>query len=117
MNYLLYGLTGIGIGMIGALLGMGGGFLFVPFFVYLMKMDMHQAIGTSVTLIVPTALFASIGYFQNGNVDMKVALGLCIFCIIGSYCGAQLSSHIPAYILRKIFALFLAVVALKMFFK
>jgi len=104
-------------GILSGLLGIGGGVLFVPIFVYIFKMNMHQAIGTSVALIIPTVIFASFVHISSGNIAFKIVLSFFVFSIIGGLFGAYLSNYLPAILLKKIFAVFLLFVAIKMLIK
>jgi len=116
MPYILtLSLCGLLVGILSGLLGIGGGVLLVPILLFVFKVEMHQAIGTSLAVIIPTAFFASYVHFQHGNVSIKIVLGLCVFTIIGGIIGANLSSLLPATILKKVFAVFLVLIAIKMF--
>ena len=104
-------------GMIGGLLGVGGGLVLVPLFHYVLKMNMHAAIATSLAVIVPTALFATLPNAFSGNVQWRTFMFAAIFSIIGSYIGAKISMNIDVALLKKIFAVFLILVAVRMFIK
>lgn len=103
-------------GIMSALLGIGGGLIFVPLFHYLLKMNMHQAIGTSLAIIVPTALIGAAKHGMHDFVNWKVLLFAVIFSVVGGYVGAHISVGLDASLLKKIFAVFLFAVAIHMFF-
>jgi len=117
LTYLIYALAGIVAGLSAGLLGIGGGLLLVPIFYYILKVPMHIAVGTSLMVIVFTSISGSIKHFQLDNIDFKLALCVAIFSIIGSYYGAHLSEKLPADTLRRIFAVVLMLVSIKMFWK
>lgn len=114
-------LLGIGIigligGFVSGLFGVGGGLLFVPLLVLFFGINIHVAIGTSLAAIVPTALVGATRHFLHHSVDFKVALILTLFAIIGAWLGSGVSIRLDVVLLRKFFACFLFVLALRMFF-
>ena len=113
--FLTIGISFFG-GIVSALLGVGGGLIFVPLFHYLLKMDMHQAVGTSLAIIVPTALMGAWKHSAHQFVDWKVFLFAVVFAVLGGFIGAQISIGLDAGVLKKVFAVFLLFVAAKMFF-
>ena len=117
MTFVLSAVVGFLAGIAGGLLGIGGGLIFVPFFHYVLKMNFHMAIGTSLAIIVPTALVAALRHHTGDFVDWKVVLITVGFAVVGGFLGAGLSMHIDVSLLRKIFAVFLVLVAIKMFLK
>ncbi|OGW90040.1 MAG: hypothetical protein A3A73_03790 [Omnitrophica bacterium RIFCSPLOWO2_01_FULL_50_24] len=102
-------------GIFSGLLGIGGGLILVPFFHYLLKMNMHQAIGTSLVIIIPTALAGAIRYASEHAVDWRIVLLAVLFSIAGALLGSSVSLQLDVTFLRKIFAVFLVLVAIKMF--
>ena len=78
--------------------------------------DVKQAIGTSLAVIIPTALIGSYKHFTQGNVDWRTALALAPLAILGGYTGAWLTTHIPPESLNHAFGGFLVVVGLRLLF-
>ncbi|MCI0512669.1 sulfite exporter TauE/SafE family protein [candidate division KSB1 bacterium] len=115
--WLVYALTGLAVGFTSGLLGVGGGILMVPIFIYLLKLPTHVAIGTSLAVIIFTSIVGSIKHYQAHNVDLKLVIAVAIFSMIGSYFGASVCEKVPADILRKIFAVLLLATAVQLFFK
>ena len=103
-------------GIVSAFLGVGGGLIFVPLFHYVLKMNMHQAIGTSLAIIVPTALVGAWKHGLHSFIDWKVFSFAVIFAVLGGYFGAQISTGLDVVLLKKVFAVFLLIVAVRMFF-
>lgn len=103
-------------GMMSALLGIGGGLIFVPLFHYLLKLNMHQAVGTSLAIIVPTALVGAWKHGIHNYVSWKVFFFAVLFSIIGGLIGAHVSVGLDADFLKKIFGVFLIIVAIQMIF-
>lgn len=116
-NLLIYIATGMIAGFTGGLLGVGGGIIMVPIFYYILKLPMHVAVGSSLGVIVFTAISGSFKHYLLDNVEIKLVLTVALFSIVGSYLGAFVCEKIPADLLRKIFAVLLLATAIKMFFK
>jgi len=107
MQYLIAGLIGLAGGVSSGLFGVGGGLVMVPAMVYLMQMNIKTAIGTSLVVIIPTALTGALKHHQLGNIDWKVAASLIPMAIIGGFIGAALTKHLPAEMLKKLFGGFI----------
>ncbi len=117
MNFLVAGLIGLVGGVTSGLFGVGGGIVMVPAMIFLLHppiRDIKQAIGTSLVVIVPTALVGSVKHFSQGNVDWRTALALLPLAILGGYLGAWLTTMIPAENLKRVFGLFLVLVGLRL---
>lgn len=115
LQILLLGIGGIIVGIVAGLLGLGGGVLLVPLLAFAFKLDIHTAIGTSLLVIVPTALCSAMTHWHLGNISVKSALAIAVFTIIGGFLGAHLAVYLPSSVLKKIFAIFMLVIAIKMF--
>lgn len=107
-------LLGLVAGILSSLLGIGGGILLVPGMMFLMDLPIKTAVGTSLAIIVPTVITGVFRHAVYGNVDWKLALLICLGAVTGAYLGALLSDYVPGDILKKIFAVFLLVMAVKM---
>lgn len=117
MQYLIAGLIGLVSGITSGLFGVGGGIVMVPAMMYLLSppiRDIKQAIGTSLVVIIPTALMGSMKHFQQGNVAWRTALALAPLAIAGSYFGAWLTTQIAAANLKRAFGGFLILVGLRL---
>ena len=112
---ILAALISLLAGVLSGLLGIGGGLVLVPFFHYLLKMDMHVAVGTSLAVIVPTALVGTLRHASGSFVDWRIFIFSVLFSILGGLIGASISMNLDVIVLRKIFAVFLILVAIKMF--
>ncbi|MGC8734225.1 MAG: sulfite exporter TauE/SafE family protein [bacterium] len=111
---LLIGLLG---GILSGLLGVGGATLTIPAMVYFLNLDQKVAQGTSLALLmIPVTLFAVINYYKNNLINKNVLLLLVISFPIGAFIGSYIAVKLPSDILKKIFAIFLIIVAIKMLF-
>lgn len=92
--------------------GMGGGTILIFLLSFLMGIEQHIAQATNLIFFIPTSIVAIIVNLKNKNIDMKLALFISIFGILGAIIGANISIHIDVGILRKCFGIFLAVIAI-----
>ncbi len=107
MQYLMAALIGLAGGVSSGLFGVGGGIVMVPAMVYLMHMNIKTAIGTSLIVIIPTALTGAVKHYQLGNIDWKMAGALVPLAILGGFVGAGLTKSLPAEMLKKLFGGFM----------
>ena len=112
---LTYIILGLIAGTASGFLGIGGGTIIVPALVYLCGFTQHQAQGTTLAMMIPPiGLLAALQYYYRGQVNIKVAAILCVGFFIGGLLGATMVKTIPDLMLKRIFGVFLALVALKM---
>jgi len=111
------GLIGLAGGFVSGLFGVGGGVLFVPLLILFFKVETHLAVGTSLAVIVPTALVGAFRHFLDAEVDWKTAGLLALFACIGAWLGSGVSLRLDVLILRRLFAVFLVVLAFRLFFE
>jgi hypothetical protein len=110
-------LTGLAAGILGGMVGIGGGIIIVPALVYFLAFSQHQAQGTSLALMLfPVGVLGVINYYKKGYVDFRYAGLLAIGFVVGSYLGSKFSLSLPQLTVKKIFAVIMLLVALKMLF-
>ena len=116
---IVFGLIiGVLAGILGGMFGIGGGILIVPACIYLLGMTQQKAQGTSlVALLAPVGLLGVMNYAKAGNVDWRVGGCIAVTFIGGVYFGSKLSLTLDENLLRKLFAGFLVLVAIQLFFK
>ena len=85
----------------------------------IMASDAYVACLASYTprLLAPIGILAFLEYYKAGNVDVKMALLIALGFVFGAYFGGAWAQQIPQVVLRKMFAILLAVTAVKMFFQ
>jgi uncharacterized membrane protein YfcA len=71
--------------------------------VFLLHTNIKTAIGTSLIVIIPTAITGAVKHQQLGNIDWKMAASLVPLAIIGGFIGAALTKPLPAETLKKLF--------------
>lgn len=110
-------LIGLAAGMLSGLVGVGGGIIVVPALIYFLAFSQQQAQGTSLgLLLLPAGFLAVVNYYKEGYVDYRVVGVLAVGFIIGSYFGSKFALSLPQETVKKIFAVLMLLVALKMLF-
>ncbi len=107
-------LVGLGAGTLGSIVGVGGGIVFVPALVTLFAVAQHEAQGTSLAVIIPTTLVAAYVHSRAGRVDWRTALLLGAGGVVGGVLGARTALALDAPLLKRLFAGFLVIAALRM---
>jgi uncharacterized membrane protein YfcA len=105
---------GLGTGVAAGLLGVGGGILMVPFLTLAVGLSQHAAEATSLVVVLPTAIVASVALRRRGVGDLGLALRFGLVGALGGAAGALLALALPAATLRVVFAAFLTVVGLRL---
>jgi uncharacterized protein len=101
---------GFAAGIAAGMFGVGGGILFVPTLVAL-GLGQVEAQATSLAAILPTVAAGTWRQAQYGNVRWRGALGVGVASVAGVALGAVLALSLPEDALRRLFAVFLLVVA------
>ncbi|HSC90669.1 MAG TPA: TSUP family transporter [Gaiellaceae bacterium] len=105
---------GVGTGIAAGLLGVGGGILMVPFLTLAIGMSQQAAEATSLVVVLPTALVASLELRRRDVGDLGVALRFGVVGAVGGVAGAFLALAMDASTLRLVFAVFLALVGARL---
>jgi len=114
--YLVIGLIVAGIigGYTGGLFGIGGGTILVPIFLTIFPfvgtahtVVMHNAVGTSLALLIPNTLMALRKQYKMGNIDFSLLKRWLPFIVIGAVIGVSIVKFIPTIYLKIIFASYL----------
>ena len=110
-------LVGIGLmaGVFSGLFGVGGGVVVVPALILLLKVKHSEALGTSLAALVPpVGIFGALEYYRNGYVNIKYAALIALGLAIGAYVGARIVIGLPPGVVRRIYALFLFLLAIRL---
>ncbi len=92
--------------------GMGGGTILIFLLTFMLGIEQHVAQATNLIFFIPTAIVAILVNLKNKNIDMKLAIIISVFGILGAIIGANISIHIDVGILKKCFGIFLAVITI-----
>ena len=109
-------LYGIAIGLLTGLVGAGGGFVIVPALVLYAGLPIRTAIGTSLSIIAVNSFsgFFSDASYQRG-IDWVFLLEFTGIAVVGIFIGAAVNKRIPSAKLKRVFAGFVAVMAVYIF--
>lgn len=117
MQVLLYVLLGLIAGVLSGVVGIGGGTIIIPALMFLFGFTQHKAQGTTLALMVPPiGILAAWTYYKQGFVDLRAAVFIVLGFFLGGLLGARVAVGIPDAVLRKVFGVYLLVVAAQMFF-
>lgn len=99
-------ILGVLVGMLAALMGVGGGFIMVPAMIYVLRMPTNVVVGTSLfQILFVTAITTVLQSVQNQTVDVVLAVCLIVGGVIGAQLGARAGARLPAERLRALLAL------------
>lgn len=108
-------LIGLFSGALSGMVGVGGGIIIVPALVYFLAFSQKEAQGTSLgILLLPVGILGVMQYYKQGQVDLRVVLIVSIAFLAGNFFGSKLALSLPDKTLKKIFAIVLIFVAIKM---
>lgn len=121
MNYeIVISLMAIGVlaGILSGFMGVGGGVIMIPLMMLLLGYDQHQSQGLSLAVLaVPVTFVAALTYHKSGYpINWKFAVLIAIFFVVGGFLGSKLAVKIDQVVLKKIFAVILLIVAIRLFF-
>ncbi|WP_132053163.1 sulfite exporter TauE/SafE family protein [Pseudocnuella soli] len=108
---------GVVIGLITGLLGAGGGFLLIPALVFLLRLPMKKAVGTSLLIIALNSLIGFAGDLGQFSIDWWFLLKIALIAIAGIFIGGALSVKIPGGKLKKGFGWFVLVMGIYIILK
>jgi uncharacterized membrane protein YfcA len=115
MDTTLLVIIGLAAGVLAGLFGIGGGVVIVPGLAYLLRMPMQSAIGTSLgALLLPVGALGAWAYWRTGNLHWRASLWLALGIFIGAFLGARLAQSVGDSSLRRLFAVFMAGMAVKL---
>ena len=109
--------AGLVAGFAGGLFGVGGGVLLVPVLTGVFGLTQHQAHGTSLAVLAATALPAVVVYALHGHVAWLTAAVVGVASLATAPLGARLASRLSGRALRRAFAVFLVLVAVRLLWR
>jgi uncharacterized membrane protein YfcA len=114
---LILPILGFSIGLLAAITGVGGGIFIVPLLTLAFSYTPANAVGTSLTTILFTAIAATVVYSSKNKIYYKTGTLLALTTIPGAVLGAYLTSIVPSYVLGLVFSVFLILVAVQIIIK
>ena len=117
MTPVLFLIIGLAAGVLAGMFGIGGGVFIVPALILLAKFTPQTATGTSLAIfLLPVGLLGALTYDKAGHVRILPAALLALGIFLGSPLGARLALGMSALALKRAFAVFLVLVAARMWF-
>lgn len=108
-------IIGLAAGLVSGVLGIGGGLVIIPMLVGFLGYSQKDAQGTSLgLLLLPIGILAVINYYKAGHMDLKAVGIMAITFVVGSYLSSKFALNLSDDLLKKIFAAFLILYALKL---
>ena len=103
------------VGVLSALMGVGGGFIMVPVMIYMLRMPMHVVVGTSLFQVLFTCVDVTfMQSYYNHTVDLLLAVFLLVGSTTGAQLGARIGSRMKADQLKVVLAVIVLLVMVKM---
>ncbi len=99
-------LTGLFSGIISGM-GIGGGTILIPALSMFSDIDQHIAQGVNLLFFIPTAIVALFVHKKNGNLEVKTALPLILWGVLGASAGSFVAISLKPELLRRFFGIFL----------
>jgi len=110
-------LVGLAAGFLSGLIGIGGGIIIVPALVLFLGFSQKLAQGTSLgILLLPVGILAVLQYYKQGYLNVNYVAIIATAFILGSFLGSKLALSLSDEKMKKIFALVLLLIAVKMLF-
>jgi len=112
----IYVAIGLVAGTFAGLFGVGGGVLIVPALIFLAKSPIKVALGTSLAAIaiLPVGLLGVYTYYRHGNLNIKASLLIAGGIFLGAWVGSRLAQIVPAATLQRVFAVFILIMAVRL---
>jgi hypothetical protein len=105
-------LIGVTVGILSAIMGVGGGFLMVPAMIYVLGMPTKTVIGTSLFQITFMASFTTVLHaIENQTVDLLLGVLLILGGVIGAQIGARIGQKLNAEMLRVLLAVMVLMIS------
>lgn len=110
-------LIGIGAGLLSGLVGVGGGIIIVPALVFFLGFSQKMAQGTSLgILLLPVGILGVMQFYKQGYVNINVVWIISLAFLFGSYFGSKIALSLPQETAKKIFAILMILIAVKLLF-
>ena len=108
---------GVVAGILSGVFGIGGGVVIVPALIVVAGLTPITATGTSLgALLLPVGALGAWEYYRRGDLNIRASLWIALGLFFGAWLGARLAQHLTPNQLRKAFAVFLVLVAGRMWF-
>jgi uncharacterized membrane protein YfcA len=110
-------LIGLAAGFLSGLVGIGGGVIIVPALVIFLGFSQKLAQGTSLgILLLPVGIFAVMNYYKQGYLNVNYVAIVSVTFVLGGFLGSKLALSLSDEKMKKIFAVIMMLIAVKMLF-
>lgn len=110
-------LIGLAAGMLSGLVGVGGGIIIVPCLIYFLGFSQKMAQGTSLgILLLPIGILGVMQFYKQGYIDMRGVVIISLAFLAGSYFGSKWALTLSQENIKKIFAVMMLLISIKMLF-
>lgn len=110
-NIIVACVTGLFIGALAGMVGVGGGFILVPLYCYVYGLPVKTAFGSSLIVVAMVALPGSVVHFMEGHVDLSLVLSLLLGSMPGAWLGSRLALKANDAALKRAFGTVLIIMA------
>lgn len=108
---MILAMLGVSVGVLSAIIGVGGGFIIVPALVLVARLPMRLAVGTSLVIIALNALSGFAGYLGKVEIDWTLVGTFTALASAATIAGSHWSNRVPQTRLKQAFAVMLIAVA------
>jgi uncharacterized membrane protein YfcA len=106
---------GVAAGILAGLFGIGGGVIMVFGLVSVFRLPFTVATGTSLAaMLLPVGALGVWEYWRNHNINLRAAILLAFGLLVGTWLGARLANDLPPALLQRGFAVFMVVMAVRL---
>jgi uncharacterized membrane protein YfcA len=105
---------GLTAGVLAGMFGVGGGILLVPAMVLVLSLSQHTAQATSLAAMIPAIFVSGLRQSRYGNVHLRSGLVIGVCSLAGVAGGTAAATSLPDSVLRVLFAVMLALIALRL---
>jgi uncharacterized membrane protein YfcA len=115
---ILFVAVGLAAGLLAGMFGIGGGIVIGPALILLAKFSPQTATGTSLgALLLPVGALGAWEYYRRGHVNVTASLWIALGLFAGAWFGARLALSLSGPQLQKAFAVFLVIMAVRVWMK
>lgn len=108
---------GLGAGILSGIFGIGGGVVIVPALILIARLTPLSATGTSLAaLLLPVGALGAYEYYRRGHLEIGAALWVALGLFFGAWLGAKFANQLSPVQLKRAFAVFLVLIAGRMWF-
>ena len=117
IDSLILFIVGIVVGFIGTVVGVGGGFIVVPYLTLVYNLSPQSAVGTSMCIVAMNSISGAVAYARQARIDYRTGIIFSISMFPGAFLGAYLLQLVARQAFEIGFGVFLLAIAVSMIVK